>query len=146
MNAAIRKGPIGRWRSRVGFTLAELLITIAIIGVLAGIGITQFRNILPAVRSETTIDSANFLNRGVQHYNQVNSEISIAAASDTSDEMAVMALLKTRAAALPGSPYIPPEFSSIPSSDIDKIRLYWTGRFFRIIPEGAAGAGIIVNQ
>lgn len=125
-----------------GVTLSELLITIAIIGILAGIAISNFNSVVPSARHETAFDLMNFLNRGVQHYNQVNSEITIATAADTSDEFAVLTLLKTRDQAAPGSPYIPSEFTAISSSDTEVVRMYWTGRYFKAIPEGTTGTGI----
>ena len=127
-----------------GFTLVELLATVAIIGILAGIAISQSTSVLPEARQEAGIDAMNLLNRGVQHYNQVNSEITIPAASDTTDEVAVLALLKTRSTSAPGSPYIPAEFTVISSNDTGILRMYWTGRFFKAIPEGTTGTGIAI--
>lgn len=127
---------------RKGFSLVELLVTIAIIAILAGIAISNITNVLPGARQETAIDAINFLNRGVQHYNQVNSEISIASDAGTSDEMAVLTLLKTRDSKAPGSPYIPANFTAQSSSDTEIVRMYWTGSYFKAIPEGTTGTGI----
>jgi len=129
-----------------GFTLAELLITISIIGVLAGIALVYFGNILPNTRLQTAIDSSELLNRGVSHYDQVNAQIAIAAAAGTDDEMAVVTLLKARDASAPGSPYIQENFSAVPSSSPEVVRLQWTGQRFEVIPEGTSGSGIAVNQ
>ncbi len=142
LNESTQDRPLSHHRLSAGFTLAELLITIAIIGILAGIGIANISNVLPSARRETGIDTANLLNRAVLHYNQVNSEITIPSAGDTSDETSVLALLQTRNPAAPGSPYIPPEFSCTPSTSTDSVRFYWTGKFFKTIPEGTAGIGI----
>lgn len=125
--------------------MVELLITVSIIAILAGIAISQITSVLPEARQETGIDAVNFLNRGVQHYNQVNSEITIPSAADTTDEIAVLALLKTRSATAPGSPYIPASFTVISSNNAGTLRMYWTGRFFKAIPEGTAGTGIAIT-
>ena len=129
-----------------GFSLTELLVTIAILAVLTGIAIVCFSNLLPSARQRAAEDSAALLNRGVAHYDQVNSEITIQAAAGTDDEMAVVDLLKTRSVSAPGSPYIEANFTAVPSNSTDTVRLYWTGKFFKVIPEGADGAGITVNQ
>jgi prepilin-type N-terminal cleavage/methylation domain-containing protein len=129
-----------------GFTLAELLITLAIMGVLSALAISKFGYLLPAVRQGTSADSAGLLNRAVEHYDQVNSQISVPVSSDTSDEVAVVALLKARNPAAPGSPYIAADFTVVSTSSTDKVRLYWTGKFFKTIPEGTPGIGIAVDQ
>jgi prepilin-type N-terminal cleavage/methylation domain-containing protein len=130
---------------RRGVTLVELLVSITLVGILAAIGIANLKDVSSGARQETDIDTGNLLNRAVLHYGQSSAEIAIAAGSDSSDELSVIALLQARDPQLPGSPYLPADMSFSTSSSTDVVRYEWTGAFFRVLPEGAAGAGITVD-
>jgi len=127
-----------------GLTLPEVLITIAIIGILAGVAINSFLGNVEYAREGVTADSSASLNRAVNHYIQIVGEIGVEADVGTTDELEVVELLQTRDANLPGSPFIPGEFVVSASSDAEKIRVVWTGEYFRVIPVGVAGGGIVV--
>jgi len=133
-------------RGRSGYSLSELLILVAIIGILASIVIPQIGGISSTVREEVGIDAMNLLNRGVLHQVQAVGTIDVAVSSGSDDELAVLALLKTRDTGVPGSPFIPSTFSGVGSSSTDSVRIIWTGHFFKLLPEGSAGTGIVVAE
>lgn len=124
--------------------MVELLVTIAVIGVLAAIAFPQLGGVVPAAKSGVSADAAGLLNRAVLHYGQIVEAVPVAASSGTSDEVAVLNLLKTRDPFVPGSPLVPTEFTAGVSSATDVVRLQWTGKFYKTLPIGVAGAGIVV--
>jgi prepilin-type N-terminal cleavage/methylation domain-containing protein len=127
-----------------GLTLPEVLITIAIIGILAGVAINSFLGNVEYAREGVTVDSSASLNRAVNHYVQIAGDIGVEAQAGTADEVEVIQLLQARDANLPGSPYIPAEFVVSASSDSGKIRIVWSGEYFQVIPVGVAGGGIVI--
>lgn len=128
------------------FSLPELLITIAVIGILAAIAIPRLGGLVPAAKVGVNGDAMSFLNRGVLLYSQTEQAIPVAATSGTSDEFAVLALLKANDPDIPASRYIPTEFVATSSSETTDNRLQWTGKFFKLLPPGTAGNGIVVAQ
>ena len=127
-----------------GLSLPEVLITVAIIGILASIAISYFSENVDAAREGVTVDSSASLNRAVNHYVQIAGDIGVEEQAGTADELEVIQLLQARDANLPGSPYIPAEFVISSSSDTDKVRIVWSGEYFQVIPMGVAGGGIVV--
>lgn len=127
---------------RAGFSLPELLIVIAVIGILAAICIESYSNISSTARASVAADTSSLLNHAVLHYNQANAEILDSATSGTADELAVLQKLQTRDSAIPGSPYIPSNFSSATSSSSVDYRLQWNGHAFQMLAPGTSGAGI----
>ncbi len=121
-----------------------MLVTIAVIGILAAIAIPRLGGLLSAAKSGVSGDAMEFLNRAVTHYGQVVETVPNAAASGFADEEAVLMLLKTPVADVPGSPFVPTEFTAVGSSDPNVVRLQWTGKFFKALDVGVAGAGIVV--
>ena len=141
-----RPWPAALLRSRRGLTLVEVLVSVAIIGIMAAIGIANLKDASPAARLGVGVDTGNLLNRAVLHYGQSKAEIAIAAAADSADEASVIALLQTRDSQLPGSPYLPADLNFSPSSSAEVVRYSWTGAFFKVLPEGVEGVGVRVNQ
>jgi prepilin-type N-terminal cleavage/methylation domain-containing protein len=135
-----------------GFSLPELLVTIALIGVLAAIAIQSYGGIQTAARETTARDTLAILNRALLHYSQAKWDIVLAPAPGTSDELAILRTLQWRdpvtadLPGLPGSPYLPATFSDTPSASDSDYRLQWNGRTFELLMPGSAGAGIQVGQ
>jgi len=127
-------------------SLSEVLITLGIIGILAMISISFFSGNIQDARQGVAVDSAALLNHAISHFNQIAGPIDVGAAEGSADELYVLELLQTRDASLPGSPYVPSEFLVEASSDPAQIRLTWTGDFFKVVPVGTAGAGIVVAR
>jgi prepilin-type N-terminal cleavage/methylation domain-containing protein len=128
------------------FSLPELLTTIAIIGILAAICMESYSNINSSARANVAADTSALVNRAVLHYSQANTEILDSAAAGTTDELAVLQKLQTRDSDIPGSPYIPSNFSGTTSSSNIDYRLQWNGHAFQVLAPGTAGAGIKVGN
>lgn len=142
------KARVGRSRrlSRA-FSLVELMVCISLIGVFSGLAVTQFGQVTPAARQTAGTDTMNLLNRAVLHYGQINANIAVSPVEgSTDDELAVLALLKVRDAAVPGSPYVSADFSTDVSDEINTVRARWNGKFFQLIPEGVAGTGLEIAR
>ncbi len=127
-------------------SLVELVVTMAILGFLIAIAVPRFGGVIDHSRRVLTSDAMALLNRGVASYNQSAEKIPVAAASGAADELEVLALLTTRDESIPGSPYVPAEFSTTTSSATDTFRMTWSGDFFTLTPPGTSGAGLVIEN
>jgi len=140
-------GSIGVFSSLAGFTLVELVTTIAILGILSALAIQSYSNVQESARESVARDTAAILNRALLHFNQANWDIVLdAVPGSTSDELAVLRTLQWRdpdpAQATPGSPYMPVKFKDAVSSSEDDYRIRWNGNTFELLGPGTAGSGL----
>lgn len=125
------------------FSLPELLTTIAVIGILAAIAIQSYRGIQDSAKETVARDNLGLLNRAVLHYGEVARDITVTAVSGSAtDELAILATLKTRDAEIPGSPYLERNFRDTVSSSSDDYRIQWNGHAFELLRPGTTGTGL----
>lgn len=137
-------------RRRAGFSLAELLATVAAIGILAGVSVQSLSGLRESAREAAARDTLALLNRAVLHFNQTNWDLVLNPVPDaTSDELAVLRTLQWRhpdpAQATPGSPYAPSTLPATMSSSPNDYRLQWNGRVYELLLPGTSGAGLLVG-
>jgi prepilin-type N-terminal cleavage/methylation domain-containing protein len=135
--------------ARAGFTLPELLTTIAILGILSGISIASYTGLQTSAREGVARDTVAILNRALLHFNQTNWDIVLnAVPNSTADELEVLRTLQWRDPvsnkATPGSPYIPGGFPDITSNSNEDFRIQWNGHVFELLGPGTAGSGLKV--
>lgn len=124
--------------------MPELLVTVAIIGLLSAIAVPLITDAIRGTRHAATEDVVAFLNRATAHYSQIEGSIAINAGPSTADEIEVIELLQTRNASIPGSPFIPAEFSVQPTNDTSQPRIIWDGTQFRLLQVNLEGTGLLV--
>jgi len=132
-----------------GFSLVELVITIAIIGFLATIGIVSLRKILTGTRDSVSWDRAEILNLSLKKYSQIVHDMPTAAvANDTTDEFLVLRSLQWRNSAdpAPGSPYHRQDYNPVGSASVDDYRIRWNGFVFEVLKPGDVGSGIKIVE
>ena len=81
--------------------------------------------------------TVNYLNGAVMSYNQSAQEL-----NTNASEGVVLALLKTRNAALPGSPFLPGNLKTTMSSNTSTYRAQWSNRIFIMVPTNTVGSGL----
>jgi prepilin-type N-terminal cleavage/methylation domain-containing protein len=136
-----------RFSHHRGFTIPELLTTIAVLGMLCGIAIASYSGLHNTAREAVAQDTAAVLNRALLHYNQSNGDITIDAKNSSgTDELTVLRGLQwrdpDRNKATPGSPYISERFTDTISSSDEDYRIRWNGHAFEVIAPGTAGTGL----
>ena len=130
-----------------GFSLLELVTTISIIGVLAGIVALMMGDGLLASKESLAHHRVEMLNRGLYQFAQQNYELVFNARSDSaSDEMFVLRTIQYRNPdedrAKAGSPYVTPYYNPATSSSTDDFRIRWTGKLYELLRPGQSGSGI----
>ena len=130
-----------------GFSLVEILVTVGIIGILAGIAIATITRTDSTARAEVANSIVTTMNRAVTGYRQCGSEVTISANADASaDESSVMTLLTVYDAGVVGTPFLRGVgWPSAGTTDIKTYRAKWNGRFFEVVPAGTAGTGLKIN-
>lgn len=131
---------MGRWTDagEGGFSLVELIVTIAVLGVLSVIAIPIMSGVLETSQTEVAQRNLNLLNGAVINYNQSVNQLTNSSGSDS----AVVELLKTRDASVPGTPFLPDHFANVTTSDTNAYRAVWNTRVFEMVSKGESGSGI----
>jgi prepilin-type N-terminal cleavage/methylation domain-containing protein len=125
-------------RRACGISLTELLVVVAVLGVLAAVAIPLLVGLIPVSQENVALDAVERLNRAVHSYEMAVREISLAAG----DGANVVALLRTRSAQAPGSPYLDDQPSYAVTSSAESYRARWSGRVFELLVPGQDGTGL----
>lgn len=129
---------------QTAFSLTEVIVVIAVIAIMAAIGIPMILNGVSSSSAETAKRNMNLLNGAVIAFNQGNWELVLAASSGSDDEQKIFDSLRYRDATnpSPGSPYLPPNATFVASSATNTYRAIWNGRMYEFAPPGSNGMGI----
>lgn len=134
-----------------GFSLTEMLVVVAIVGVITAIALPYYGNIRDSALRTQATDRMEQLNRAVKLYNQSNWELVTAADPNAvTDELKVLRSLqynwqgRTRPMNAT-TPYYPAKWNPVESSDASQLRFRWNGRSFELLGNGVAGKGLLMN-
>lgn len=130
-----------------GFSMAELLITVAVIGIMSAISVSAFKNVREGSRLGVAREVVNNLNSALADYSQINWAIDVTAQADESDEEWILWSLQWRDPTDPalGAPYMNPTWIPVVSSDTADHRAQWSGKVFELLLPGEAGTGLRIN-
>ena len=137
-----------------GFTLAEMLGTIAIVGVIAGLAVVGFGNVTGQAKDRIARNLVETLNKGTRNFSHANWDLKFNAVDAVAgDEMMVLRSLQWRepdgdpnqTESIYRGPYVRDDWNPQTSSDIDTWRIQWTGSAWKLLLPGTPGAGLLVD-
>jgi len=136
--AASQKSKTFSLLGRRAFSLPEALIVIAVIGIMAAIGIPVISGLIPSSESAIAQRNLNLLNGAVHNFKQSYWEIP----SASTDQNIFRSLqFRDPVNPLPGTPFLPATARFSASSSDQTYRASWNGTVFRLYPKGAGGSG-----
>ncbi len=130
-----------------GFSLTEMISTISMLAILAGIALVMLNGAFDSSKENMAINRMEMVNKALDSYMTNVAEIIWPEnAGSTSDELTVLAGLRHRSTdtnkIIVGSPFIDPNYNPKTSSDLSTFRLRWTGKRFELLRPGVAGTGL----
>ncbi len=133
-----------------GFSMSEMVIVICILGVLAGITVMPFGNLLDGAKDALAQERQAALNQALHRFAYQNYEMIFNAINASiADELVVLRSLQYRDPnvnrAKIGSPYYDSRYNPVASSDTTLHRLRWSGRQFELLKPGQSGTGLLMN-
>lgn len=133
--------------SQRGFSLTEMITTVSVLGILAGIVMVSMSSNYEVAREILAKQRVEMLNEGLSKYATAQREINrLAVNAATSDERVVLLYLQYRnpveAKAALNSPYVDPRYRPAYSSSTRDYRIRWNGKRFELLNPGANGSGI----
>ncbi len=133
-----------------GYSLIEILATIAIMGILAGIGISAASNFNEAARRTKAEAQVAMLNSALRTFCQSKWDLhTVPNDANTTDEFLVLRSLQYKPSTTstvfdPAAPYYPPNWNPTSSSKTSEFRARWTGQNFSLLLPGTAGNGLLL--
>jgi prepilin-type N-terminal cleavage/methylation domain-containing protein len=131
-----------------GFTLAEMLTVVAILGVMAAVAIPKFGAVLGPSKETVARNLLETLNSAVHRFNQTNYELLFTGISVSGqDEMLILRTMQYRNPdnPAPGSPYMRVDWNPQSSSSTADYRLMWMGNLYKLLLPGESGTGLKVD-
>lgn len=135
--------------------MSELVIVISILGVLAGLAVAGYGNLLESSKLMLARERAEALNQALTRFAQENFEQNFPRMDGSAvDEMAVLQMIQydnpepdnpARQRSQPGAPYFDQRYRPANTADVQTYRLRWTGRLYELLPPGRAGTGLLMD-
>ena len=135
---------------RAGFSMTELVIVISVIGVISGLAVSNYGNLLKSSKETLAVERVEMLNRALSSFAVENFEQRLNRIdSSTGDELAVLLNLQFEnpnpAKKKLGQPYFDARYRPSGSSDSNEYRSRWNGRSYELLRPGTSGSGILMN-
>jgi prepilin-type N-terminal cleavage/methylation domain-containing protein len=137
-----------RRRLAHGFTLAEMLTVVSILGVMAAVAIPKFGDVISPSKNVVARNVLETLNSAVHRFNQTNYELLFTGISGSGeDEMRILRTMQYRNPDKPaaGSPYMRADWNPQTSSSTADYRLMWMGTLYKLLLPGDGGTGLKVD-
>ena len=135
-------------------SLVEITITVAVVGIMASIGLTTYGNITERSKDTVARNLVDTLNKATRNFSHANWDLRFnAVAASAGDEMLVLRSLQWREPDGAANqkeiyykgPYMRNDWNPATSSDTKDWRIQWTGSAWKLLLPETAGAGIKVN-
>lgn len=139
---------IHRARSRSAFSLVEVVITVAIIGILAAIALPSMSNILDGSRRGVAGNVIETLNKATRNFGHSNWDLRNAPVpASGGDELLILRTLQWKNPNPSGElnvsgPFMKTDWNPATSTSSQDYRAEWTGSSWRLLEPGTAGAGL----
>ncbi len=135
--------------NQAAFSMVEVIVVIAIIGVLAAVAVTSYDGITEASRKAVAMNRQKQLNNAVKEFGHAQWPLSTGAeTTDGRDEIHVLQTLQWRDDTVEvgvAGPFFRTDWIPTVSNDVDEYRLIWAGTYFRLAGIDEAGTGILVD-
>ena len=126
--------------------MVELLIVIAIIGVLGGISVVSYKGYIEAAERGIALDFVEQINNGLKEYEQNASQVTTTPDdSGAADESTIVTLLQLKDPTVFGSPFFRTDWKPHASDDSATYRIRWNGATFELLEPGSTGHGLQFN-
>lgn len=133
-----------------GFSLVEVLVAIAVVGILAAVALPSIGRVGPSSKATVARELVETLNTAVIKYSQLNgAAIRRVSANNASgaEELAIVRALQWDSSTDPdpGAPYLRVHYNPVASTSSSDYRAVWNGVFFELKSPGEAGGGLLVD-
>jgi len=132
-----------------GFSLVEVIIVVAIIGVLSGIGLTVVGKVTDASRRTIAANLTETLNNATKEFD--HAQYSIVSSGENGDALDELHILQTLQWRDPGitigvaGPFMRTDWNPATSDNTEDYRIVWAGTFWKLVEPGNSGVGLKVN-
>ncbi len=132
------------------FSLVEMLITVAVIGILSAIAVPSIGNVIEGSRRGVAENVISTLNKATREFGHSQWTIATTPVSSGADEVYILRTLQwrdpdTSGELNPKGPFMRSDWNPVSSNSADDYRAEWTGSSWRLLEPDTAGAGIKID-
>ncbi len=132
-------------RRTLGFSLTEMIVVLAVLGIIAGIAIGTFGNLNESAKEAVARERVEMLNHAIHAFAQSRRQMAETPLTNQGDELQVLGYLQYRDAAkpYPGTPYVDQHYRPTASGSTADYRIQWTSNFvYKLLKPGDTGIGL----
>lgn len=131
------------------FSLVEIVVVVAVLGILTGIGVMSFKRVTETSREVVASNVVETLNNATKEFGHAQYNLSSAGENDNADdEVHLLQTLQWRDPSITygvAGPFMRQDWIPATSDLTSDYRAVWTGGFWKLAIPGQEGAGLKID-